>query len=458
MRTWMKAALGAGGAAAVVAAAWAGYREADRRHLFGAPARERGAILFFITDNVRADHTSLCGYARATTPTLEALAAQPGARSTCRAYAPGSWTLPSHASFFTGRTVPEHRAHEYDGTVDDPRGTEILTRPLDAGETTLADELGARGYQTVLLAANPVVGKSTGLAQGYQHVRVAKKMGRMETPVLVEELEAILRDKLDPDGGPLFLTVNLAEAHRPWGEIPPGHPWLPARPRLQFNNEKFDTPWRQLLEKRMADEDKAEFLAHITDVYDYGIQRADAGVAEVLRTVREAGWAGDDVRVVVTSDHGEFIGEHDLVDHGFYVWEENANVYVVASGPDLPALPEPFPALALHDLVLDGRLPDPLPLPETWAWPHVRRAIHSQFMAFNSVSVARWTGWTKQLWMDGTFYRFDLQADPGETGPPGGEPDADFVPLKAVLESQRTREGAQDAEVREALEAAGYLE
>lgn len=452
MRAWARVALAGGGLAAIAGAGWAAWRAtlADRR--------THGAIVLIVTDNVRADHTSLCGYGRATTPTLEALAAAPGARVTCRAYAPGSWTLPTHASYFTGRTVPEHRAHEYDGTVEDPRGTEILTRPLDAAETTLADELGAQGYQTVLLAANPVVGKSTGLAQGYQHVRVAKKMGQFESPVVVEKLEAILTEELDPAGGPLFLTVNLAEAHRAWAAIPEGHPWLPARPRLQFNNEKFETPWRQLLEKRMAEPDKQAFLEHITDVYDYGISRADQGIADILRTLREHGWAGDDLRLVITSDHGEFIGEHGLVDHGFYSWEENAQVYVLTQGIDVPALPEPFPAIAVHDLLLRGRLPDPLPRPEQWAWPHVRRAIHSQFMAFHSVSVARWTGFSKQMWMDGQFYRFDLQVDPEEAGPPGGEPDADFVPLKAVLESQRTREGAQEADVREALEAAGYLE
>ncbi len=458
MRTWVKVLLGGAAIGGLGAAAWAGFDHAYRRGWVGPLHGGRGAVVLIVTDNVRADHTSLCGYGRPTTPNLERMAAAPGARSTCRAYAPGSWTLPSHASFFTGRTAIEHRAHEYDGTVEDPRGTQILTRPLDSGETTLADTFGARGYQTVLFAANPVVGKSTGLAQGFRHVRVAKKMGLMEWPVLVEGLSEVLRTRLDPKGGPLFLTVNLAEAHRAWEAIPPGHAWLPSRPRLQFNNERFDTPWRQLLERRMSLPDKEAFLAHITDVYDYGIERTDTGVAEVLRTVRDAGWSSDDVRVVVTSDHGEFIGEHGLVDHGFYSWEENANIYVLTQGIDVAALPEPFPGLAVHHLVRDGRLPDPLPTPEQWAWPHVRRAIHSQFMAFNSVSVARWAGWNKQMWMDGAYYAFDLEADPAESGPAGGEPDADFAALRAVLESQRTLEGAEDADVRDALEAAGYLE
>ena len=55
-------------------------------------------VLFIVLDTVRSDHLSLCGYPRPTSPTLERLSSTTTAW-TCEAYAPGSWTLPSHASF-----------------------------------------------------------------------------------------------------------------------------------------------------------------------------------------------------------------------------------------------------------------------------------------------------------------------------------------------------------------------
>lgn len=444
-----------GGLAGLAMAGWE-YAKSDVRwrHSVGTP----DSVVLIVTDNVRGDHTSLCGYSRPTTPTIDALAAEPGAVHTCRAYAPGSWTLPSHASFFTGLPVVEHEAHEYDGEVADPSGTGILTQKLGSKARTLAETMRGKGYQTILLAGNPVVSKKTGLGQGFSVVHTARSFGRFDGPEIADSLEEEL-ERLDPKAGPLFLVVNLAEAHRPWKAVPGDHPWLPKRSKLQYRNEDPDSQWRTFLEGRMSAPEKKEFLAHVTDVYDYGVQRADEGVAAVLDVVRRTGWCADHCRTLVTSDHGEFIGEHGLIDHGFYSWESNAKVYLVAQGVQVPSLPEPVSAMTVYWLARDGVLPDQLPAVEQWAWPHVRRAIHSSNHAFHSRSVARWTGWTKQLWADGVYYRFDLQADPAEAGPPATDaPDADFAALRLVLEKNALREGGEDTDMTEALKAAGYLE
>ena len=72
-------------------------------------------VVFVVLDNVRADHLSLCGYERPTSPNLEAFAAT--AWSSCEAVVPGSWTVPSHASFLTGLEVAHHGAHYARGAV-----------------------------------------------------------------------------------------------------------------------------------------------------------------------------------------------------------------------------------------------------------------------------------------------------------------------------------------------------
>ena len=66
--------------------------------------------VLIILDTVRAQSLSACGYERPTSPTLERLVAE-GHHLNCTAIAPGSWTLPSHASYFTGLEAPEHGAH-----------------------------------------------------------------------------------------------------------------------------------------------------------------------------------------------------------------------------------------------------------------------------------------------------------------------------------------------------------
>lgn len=444
--------------AGIAGGAFAAYRHAYRRGHVSPLLLGRDAVIFIVTDNVRADHTGLCGYDRPTTPTLSALSSVEGARFTCRAYAPGSWTLPSHASFFTGQSVIQHGAHEYDGTVENPEGTGILAKLLQPEETTLAETMRERGYQTALIAGNPIVSKRMGLGQGYQYVHTARKFGQLDAEKLDSTLQYVLRRELDPTGGPLFLTVNLADAHRPWLAIPRDHPFLHPRGRLQFDNEAEDGKWRSFLEGRMSAPEKRKFIDHITDVYDYGVERADTGVRRVLAAVRESGWCRERCRIVITSDHGEFIGEHGLIDHGFYTYEENANVFVLAVGGDIPVLPEPLSASAAYWLVRDGALPETLPPVEQWAWPHVRRAIHSQGHAFGSASVARWTGFAKEMWMDGTYLRFDLRADPHELAALTEDPDADFAALLQTLDANRMMTGMSESSVTEALKAAGYME
>ncbi len=111
-------------------------------------------VLLVVMDTVAAEHLSLNGYARPTSNTLVELAGRgirfDSARSTC------SWTLPSHASMFTGKWY-----HEV--------STGWLT-PLDSTYPTLAEFLGRRGYATSAFTANyTYCAHDSGLARGFTH-------------------------------------------------------------------------------------------------------------------------------------------------------------------------------------------------------------------------------------------------------------------------------------------------
>ena len=137
----------------LAASVWTGDRLKEwREEARPLPAPGSPNVLLIVLDTVAADHLSLHGYDRPTSPTLDGLARR-GIRFD-RAQATSSWTLPSHASFFTGRWPHELSAG-------------WLT-PLDATHPTLAEYLGSRGYATAGFVANLFYcGADTGLDRGF---------------------------------------------------------------------------------------------------------------------------------------------------------------------------------------------------------------------------------------------------------------------------------------------------
>jgi hypothetical protein len=97
-------------------------------------------VVFMVLDNVRADHLSLCGYPRPTSPFLESLASE--TTCTCTAQAPGSWTLPSHASYFTGQ--PHAALHDNGFTT---RRHSFLR--MDVAPRVVAREIAMQATPTV---------------------------------------------------------------------------------------------------------------------------------------------------------------------------------------------------------------------------------------------------------------------------------------------------------------------
>ena len=133
-------------------------------------------------DTVRRDRLSLYGYRRPTTPNLERLAKNGIRFDRARATAP--WTLPSHASFFTGRWP-----HELD--------VQWLT-PLRTSAPLLAEYMGSRGYATAGFVANTgYCSYDTGLARGFTYYEdySLKKLAFLRTAVFVKEMSEAYRSR-----------------------------------------------------------------------------------------------------------------------------------------------------------------------------------------------------------------------------------------------------------------------
>ncbi|MEE8508601.1 MAG: sulfatase [Myxococcota bacterium] len=415
-------------------------------------------VVFIVLDTVRADRLSLCGYERPTSPTLERLVGE-GASWTCHAVAPGSWTLPSHASFFTGLDVPAHGTH-FSDEGEKIRG--LVIRPLAHSFSTLAEQMAAAGYQTAGVSGNPVLVPASGLAQGFDSWRVAPAFGGWTGEVLAGQVREALRG-LERDGKPLFLFVNIVDAHDPWLPVPAGLDWLPERPAgLAYFVSKEPGEWEAYVTGEMEDSEVEQFRARLRDLYDYGVYRADRTLGRILEEIRRHGWAEAGMRLVVVSDHGEFLGEHGLARHGRYLWEPNNRVPLLVLDTERRVeLPTPVSALHAFSLVRDGALPETLLHPHAVAFPDSLWLTRSRGRVGGSISAALWSGSEKLLWMDGETARYDLESDPEELNPLAADGSPLIAELEALVDRMRSsvrRGGALSDELIEALRAAGYVQ
>ncbi len=349
------------------------------------PAPGSPNILLIILDTVRADHTSLNGYGRPTTPHLQRLG-QRGVRFQ-RARATSPWTLPSHASMFTGRWPHELHAD--------------WQTPLDGKYPTLAEFLGTHGYLTAGFVGNMSYCLwDSGLARGFTHyedylityrrLRMVKLLD-LAHKVLIG-LRALLTDQVsryrahllkrpasegfngaNQDQKTRKLPGETKDVGKPldrWPNepsIPPSHrkdknaaminrqfldwltrigvsrrpffaflnymdahePYLPSGPE----NWRFGIPprshrdwdllarWIDLADPTLSEAE----LALGADAYDNCIRYLDEQLGQLFDELESRGVLGNTL-VVITADHGEGLGEHGLFEHGVSLYAQEVHV------------------------------------------------------------------------------------------------------------------------------------
>jgi arylsulfatase A-like enzyme len=276
----------------------------------GAP--DRPNILLIVIDTVRADRIT-CGDDRVPTPHIDALCER--GVFFANVSSTSSWTLPAHASLFTGLYPLQHGA------------TQEHTR-LDEGAATLAEILGAYGYRTFGVSANPLVSIKSGLARGFDSFEETWRAER-ETPFpaarehpnfrAVERLLAALAP-----GERFFLFVNYIEAHGPYD---PPEPYRSrtlsrgAEPSLVERASRLGAAKYYLDPSSIS---PAEF-AVIRELYDGEVAYLDELVGGLLDGLEEAGRLADTL-VILTSDHGENLGDHGHFRHVFSLYGSTVRV------------------------------------------------------------------------------------------------------------------------------------
>ena len=283
------------------------------------------SVVLVVVDTLRADHVSSYGYRYPTTPAIDTLAARSDRYEVCEATAP--WTVPSHASLFTGMFAFQHGAN----TMRLPDGRIVDALPLAAEHVTLAEVLQQGGYRTGGFVANSVyLAPSFGFDQGFAtyEARRAPAAGVVERAL--EWLDGA------PPQQPVFLFLNLMDAHRPYNiePLPPERSaTLAPLPQLDEGSPRdalLDRLCQEVLAQGLPASE--ELAAQVRAQYDHGIAHADSAIGALLEGLQTRGRFEDAV-VIVTSDHGEYFGEHGLVEHSKDIYEEALRVPLVIKRP-----------------------------------------------------------------------------------------------------------------------------
>ena len=277
------------------------------------PARAFPDVILIVMDTTRRDHLSLYGYARSTSPNLEAVARDAEVYEDAWSVAP--WTPPSHASMLTGLLPARHRV---DGQA---------TPPFPAGLTTLPGVLRRAGYVTGGFVANPELAEK-GWARDFDDYRVPWYRGRHALILLLNRwregsedpwrtpfssartLELARRFWESHQGRPRFVFINLLDPHRPYNSQPKGGPSFLGEDDLRLAQRVDQNPISYHVKPGLSPQD-ARLLAGL---YDGEIAAMDREIGAFLQWLRARGEL-DRALLVMTADHGERLGERGLVGH-----------------------------------------------------------------------------------------------------------------------------------------------
>lgn len=300
----------------------------ERIELARLPAAAPGApnIVVIVVDTLRADHLPAYGYARNTSPEIDRLAQQSVVFD--NAIASSSWTLPSHATFLTGRYEFEHGAERetYDGRFP-----------------VLGNALQQRGYRTAAISANTAYfGRREGFGAGFMHFEdyfhtiadralrtmfgrkfeqyVLMQRGWVDYPsrkLAPEVTDAALRWVDRNPGVPFFLFLNYFDVHDPY--LPP-QPYRSRFSKLKNPGGRINGKLLQVDPKLTPEEIQGEI-----DAYDGAISYAGEHIGRFLAELKKRGMAENTI-VVFTSDHGEMLGEHGIFHHRNALYRELIHV------------------------------------------------------------------------------------------------------------------------------------
>ena len=286
----------------------------------GSDAKTATNIIILLVDALRSDHLSAYGYPLPTSPAIDRLAREGVLFRNC--YAVSNWTVPTHASIFTGLYPSSH-------------GNFSMYSSLDPTIPTLAHILAGKGYRTASFTDNRLLGSRYGLARGFQKALGVDNVNKVSLTILrlwerlrgnrsmsktILDVAGKWIENKSPRRRPFLVFVNFLDAHAPYRPKKPYiFDFLRSLPDKNVNTElagKFTTD--EVSTKKAADDLGRRLTAAdwrwLERFYDSNIRAIDDQIDLFLERLKTGGLL-ENTLVIITSDHGEFFGERGIGGH-----------------------------------------------------------------------------------------------------------------------------------------------
>lgn len=256
-------------------------------------------VIVILVDTLRADHLSLYGYERSTSPNLDKLAEESLVFS--RAISTASWTPPGTTSVLSGLYPTTH-------TNQPPKRLTTaahLGNKIPPEVKLLPVILKEQLYQTAALTSNPWITEEFGFDRGFDRFYYSK---HIDAKNLIERSKKTIDRFLQNSDTPFFLYLHLIDPHAPYT----AHSEFPFQGKLSRGNYS---------EEAMGD----------INAYDSEIAFTDFHLGRLFDYLKSKGLYEDSI-IVVVSDHGEAFHEHGITGHGFNLHIEEVHVPLIIKG------------------------------------------------------------------------------------------------------------------------------
>lgn len=301
---------------------------------FGAPPGPRMNVVLITPDQLRADHISCYGHPRATSPNMDRLASE-GTLFT-RHYAVGSWTTPTFVSMLTSLVPSRHGATLFGSRMYDPSTRLFPQRFVEAGYKTVA-------FCNNGNATKPLMDEGSNSAiRGFSELH----LGEVELPRNITEHSALNAEHttdgavkwLEENGAhPFFMWLLYIEPHSPYNPPPEDDIFKTSAYPDELNDGYTPERGKGHL-YRLANAGDKDARQRLVDLYDGKIHFVDRHVGAILDKLDALGLA-DQTLVVLTSDHGELLYEHDdclTFDHRS-LYDADTYVPLIVRGSAVPS-------------------------------------------------------------------------------------------------------------------------
>jgi len=297
-------------------------------------------IILIVIDTMRSDHLSCYGYERNTTPNIDKFSKDAILFKDC--YSQANHSNPGHASLFTGKYPISHGAHDPSYYML-KQIKNIMSFPLMDEEVTLAEVLKENGYLTAAANANSVwITKKQGFHQGFDFwynkyrfiyepkiATIFRKLNYFEfisrfTKIYLNaaEINEVVFNWLDKYGkNSFFLFINYMDPHWPYIPEIPYNKSFPAKTKKIY----ISNPYKFLRQEQELSEEEKNYLI---SNYDGETKYTDYHIGILLDKLKSMGIYKNSI-IIITSDHGEFLGEHNRIIHGTDLYDPVVKVPLI---------------------------------------------------------------------------------------------------------------------------------